>query len=159
MDQCTSHSTDSISDLCSLNNIELLFYPPHASNQLQVLDLLIFAITKRYLAKANRLESTNIQSEHLINILQSFYQAANPPNIIASFRNSGISVVYEDGILLVRITPETCRSLLVSLDLMLALAEEETSDDMDNEDFIDFLRSNQELYSGWNDSESGFVSE
>jgi hypothetical protein len=51
-----------------------VFFPAHASNQLQALDFSIFGATKRLIARVNRTDRSNIQTKHitLLNIIQAF---------------------------------------------------------------------------------------
>jgi hypothetical protein len=90
IDGCTSHDSDLVYDLCLDHNIDIIILPAHASNQLQMLDLSIFGITKKYLSDFNRLDSLSIQSLHIAKIYSAFITAALPHNIVQSFRNGGI---------------------------------------------------------------------
>jgi hypothetical protein len=114
MDNCTSHSGDDFEEMCTENGIIPILIPPHSSNQLQMLDLSIFGVTKRYIARANRLEKVNIQTNHIHTVLQGFYSAATPANIVASFLNWGISLTMdpETRAILCTINPQAARCLL-----------------------------------------------
>jgi hypothetical protein len=111
LDNCSPHTNDDFNTLCSEFGVIPVFLPPHSSNQTQVLDLSIFGLTKRLIAHINRVEDTNIQSDHIAKVVCSFMSAASPMNIIKSFRNAGISLAVEHGTLLCKITPETARCL------------------------------------------------
>jgi hypothetical protein len=113
MDNCPAHRGEKFDQLCALHRIIPVWLPPHSSNQLQMLDLCIFGVTKRLIFKANKLEKVNLQSDHIIRILDGFMAAAVPRNVVASFRNAGISVMLDDDrVLRCKITPETARCLL-----------------------------------------------
>jgi hypothetical protein len=92
LDNCSAHFGPDISQLCTAHNVHLLFIPPHSSHFLQCLDVCIFGLTKRIISSLNRTEDVNIQTQHLIKMVNGFLAAATPTNIIKSFKNAGISV-------------------------------------------------------------------
>jgi hypothetical protein len=117
LDNCTAHSGELFHGLCNEHNIVPVFLPPHSSNQLQPLDLCIFGLAKAYIGRVNKFEKVNVQTDHILRILKGFHNAASPPNITATFRNAGISLILvsdeaEDPLCLCKITPETARCLL-----------------------------------------------
>jgi hypothetical protein len=114
MDNCTAHSGEAFDEMCAEHMIKPIFIPPHSSNQLQMLDLSIFGVTKRHIARVNKLERVNIQTNHIHEILQGFYASATPANIVASFRNGGVSLFMdvETRAILCKITPDTARCLI-----------------------------------------------
>jgi hypothetical protein len=115
VDNCTAHRGQDFDVLCQAHNVLPIWLPPHSSNQLQPLDLCIFGVTKRFLCRANKLEKVNLQTGHIVNILESFMTAAIPRNIIAAFRNAGISLLMDaDRTMRSHITPETTRCVLGS---------------------------------------------
>jgi hypothetical protein len=61
-----------------------------------MLDLCIFTVTKRLIARANKVEKVNLQSDHIIRILNGFMSGAVPHNIVQSFRNARISLILDD---------------------------------------------------------------
>jgi Asp-tRNA(Asn)/Glu-tRNA(Gln) amidotransferase C subunit len=61
-----------------------------------MLDLLILQVTKRHIARVNKLKQVNIQTNHIREILQEFCTIATPANIVSSFRNSGVSLFMDD---------------------------------------------------------------
>jgi hypothetical protein len=97
MDNCTAHTGPIFDESCAVHNVTPIFLPPHASNQLQMLDLCIFGVTNRHIAKVNELGKTSIQTTDIHRIRQGFYSTAMPANTVASFRNDGASLVMEDG--------------------------------------------------------------
>jgi hypothetical protein len=68
-----------------------IWLPAHSSNQLQPLDLCLFGILKRLISRLNKIESVNIQSDHIARVYCSFFSAATPMNIIKSFKNGGLN--------------------------------------------------------------------
>jgi hypothetical protein len=119
MDNCTAHEGEEFRQMCQESNIIAIFLPPHSSNQLQMLDLSIFGVTKRMIARVNKLEKVNVQTTHIHQILQGFYSAATPANIVASFRNAGVSLAIkaETRETICAITPQTARCLIHPMDL------------------------------------------
>jgi hypothetical protein len=120
MDNCTAHSGDLFQSLCHDNHIVPIFIPPHSSNQLQPLDVSTFGVAKAYISRVNKLEKVNIQTDHIVRILKGFHLAASPPNIIATFRNAGISITLDLGPngepqCVVKVTPETARCVMQPL--------------------------------------------
>jgi hypothetical protein len=144
LDNCTAHSGAVSEELCALHDIHRLFLPPHSSNQLQMLDLCIFGVTKRIISRINRLEALNVQSAHIGQVVCSFLSAASPMNVAASFRNGGISLIQDHrGMPICRVTPETTRCLLDpdSLLVLPGIPEDETGDEDDDlEIWIDGIR-------------------
>jgi hypothetical protein len=139
MDNCPTHHGHIFAELCQNHGIVPIWLPPHASNQLQMLDLCIFGLTKRAIMRANRLEKVNIQTDHIVRVLESFMSAAVPHNIIKSFANGGISLILDgDRVIRCQITPHTTRCLLGSpFDLELPPG---TSDDQDDPDIEVYLQ-------------------
>jgi hypothetical protein len=95
MDNCTAPSGEG-DEMCAEHMVTPIFIALHSSNQLQMLDLSIFGVVERRIARVNKLEQVNIQTNHIHEILQGFYAAAAPANIVASFRNGGVSLVMDN---------------------------------------------------------------
>jgi hypothetical protein len=115
MDNCSSHSGEIFRVLCNENGIIPVLLPPHASNQLQMLDLCLFAVTKRKIEYLNQAIKKTSPIHHIVTVTNGFISAATPENIVASFRNGGVSLVLDDGGLIrCQITPTTARCLLQS---------------------------------------------
>jgi hypothetical protein len=56
MDNYTAHAGDAFLEMCRDANVRLILLPPHSSNQLQMLDLCVFGVTKRLIARLNKLD-------------------------------------------------------------------------------------------------------
>jgi hypothetical protein len=112
LDNCSSHHGAAFHQLCIENRIECVWLPPHSSHLLQVLDLSLFGVTKKFLNRLNSGESKYIQANHIIRVLDCFHSAACPGNITGSFRLGGISVMLDDKIPRCIITPQTARRVL-----------------------------------------------
>jgi hypothetical protein len=63
-----------------------LLIDPHGSNLMQQLDLSTFDITKRIICRVNQMESVNVQSAHIAQVVGSFLSPSSPPNIVGTFR-------------------------------------------------------------------------
>jgi hypothetical protein len=155
-DNCIAHSSDVIDELLLDHRIIPLPLPPHSSSQLQPLDLSLFGITKRLISRANKLESHNVQTEHVCKVLSSFYSASTPLNIIKSFKSAGIGVYFENGFLMTRIDRNTARCIIASsidrndeAEQLEKISEEETIDNDENvpiyiQEFIRFVQRENE---------------
>jgi hypothetical protein len=146
LDNCSAHTTGDFRDLASDHHIIPIFLPPHSSNQTQVLDLSVFGITKRLIARVNRIQDANIQGFHIAQVVCSFMSAVNPVNVVQSFKNAGISLLNTGDGLLCVVTPETARCLMEP-DKVLTRPDlfpheeldDETEDDDIDEDVLDSL--------------------
>jgi hypothetical protein len=146
MDSCTAHAGDDFHALCVESGVELVLIPPHSSNQLQMLDLCVFGVTKRLIARTNKLEKCNVQTAHIVSILNGFNAAACPYTIGASFKNAGISLIMDDArTLRCQIRPHTARCLITSsaLDARLPEVAEEEEDNPEEEDDPDEVAYSQ----------------
>jgi hypothetical protein len=95
------------------NNIVPVFIPSHSSNQIQPCDLCVFGVTKRLIVHLTKLDEMNVQSIHIAKLLSAFHSACNPVNVVASFRNAGISCRFgPEGSPACFVNVEECRCLL-----------------------------------------------
>jgi hypothetical protein len=104
-----------------------VFLPPHASNQLQPLDLCIFGPTKTLIRRINvATRDENIQSVHIGKVIEGVFKASSPDNIKSAFHMAGIvlEVVLEADPRNGKVRPRTyckvdrsaCRKLLPGLE-------------------------------------------
>jgi hypothetical protein len=94
--------------LCQSHHVVPIWLSPHSSNQLQMLDLCMFGVMKRFINCANHPDKVNIQTIHIVSIPESFLSAAVPHNIVAGFGNAGVSLLMdEDRITRCNVTPDT----------------------------------------------------
>jgi hypothetical protein len=114
MENCTAHSGEAFDEMCAEHIVTPIYIPRHSSNQLQMLSLSIFAVTKQHIAGFNKLEQVNTETNHVNEILQGFYASATPANIVASFRNVTLSLLMDvqTRAILCKITPERARCLI-----------------------------------------------
>ena len=82
------HNSDRFHD--PVDNVILHFMPPHTSDQVQPLDLGVFAIQKRFMSSYAPHKKYSDQTRQLIKVLVSVQRACVPPVIIAAFRRAGI---------------------------------------------------------------------
>jgi hypothetical protein len=112
LDNCTSHDTVKLAEISGVHRLLPVPLPPHSSNQLQALDLSIFGVTKRHLARVNRMEGLNVQSKHIAQVVCAFMSAAVPVNIVQSFRNAGVILAVVDNKVFCKVEPRQARCLL-----------------------------------------------
>ena len=89
------HHSAAFEAMCEEENIILLFYPPHSSDQLQPCDLGLFANQKRWSGNITVDSRLNRQTKQAIKILDSLGMAATPKNITGAFRKSDIVNRYD----------------------------------------------------------------
>jgi hypothetical protein len=94
LDGCTAHFPDVVLDACLEHGILFLPLPAHASDQLQPLDLGIFAIQKGGMGRVHPGSWLNTQTQQICHILGAWIAAATPPNITSAFAQAGITVHY-----------------------------------------------------------------
>ena len=97
LDGCSAHSTDFFLEECLYNGITIFELPAHASDQVQPLDLGVFAIQKRATKKVRPAQRFSEQSKELITICSSWQQVATPTNISAAFAEAGLTKMQLDG--------------------------------------------------------------
>jgi hypothetical protein len=80
----------------------------------------------------NKLEKANLQTFHLVTILESFMSAAVPRNVAAAFKNGGISLrMNPERTVRCSITPETSQCVigLPFRDALIEPAQEEGAEE------------------------------
>ena len=71
-------------------NVEVLFIPPHSSDQVQPLDLLIFNLQKLWKSRITLEKSYSYQTKQIIEAYNSLYMASAPHYVKSSFERAGI---------------------------------------------------------------------
>ena len=89
------HHSPPFEAMCQEENVVLMFYPAHTSDQLQPCDLGLFGNQKRWQANISLDQRLNTQTKQCIRILDSLRLATTPKNIIGAFRKSGIVNKYD----------------------------------------------------------------
>lgn len=152
LDNCSAHYGPDITALANQNNLHFLYIPPHSSHFLQCLDVSVFGITKRLIANINRVEKVNIQTEHMIRLVNGFLAAAVPTNIIKSFKNAGISIARTGRDIRCKVTPETVRlfnaQALFDRHSRFVEEEEEHEDDVARMDMEGYVANCLDVMSG-----------
>jgi hypothetical protein len=90
MDGCSTHLSDEFCDLCLEYGVEIELLPAHTSDQLQPLDLGIFAIQKQAMGRIHPPPWVNPLTAQLQKILGSFRAVTVRPNVVAAFQQGGI---------------------------------------------------------------------
>ena len=110
MDNCSSHRSDDIVELCEENNVELIYFVPNSTHIFQPLDLCFFASFKARIRSAIP-EDTDKQTVRLLAILQSWDAASQVRTIQASFEMAGfIYNIVAGNVLVVSFSREMVRS-------------------------------------------------
>ena len=103
MDNCTCHESNECYTQAVRNDLEFVWMPSHASDQVQILDLGIFHVAKLSQQKV----STKIlgpdpseQSYQLLRMLHGYRLATSPDKVIAAFRRAGITIQADEDMVL-----------------------------------------------------------
>jgi hypothetical protein len=128
LDGCSAHDGDFFRDVCMEHHVVPFPIPPHSSSQVQPLDLCVFGVTKRLMTRLDKMDEANVQSVHVASLFSAFHSGCNPVNVIASFRNAGIAVHLDDGMLMCRVDIEECRCLLGQVGLFSTSAQEDLAE-------------------------------
>ncbi|OHT04668.1 hypothetical protein TRFO_27741 [Tritrichomonas foetus] len=94
MDGLSVHGNSEFQEMCNENNVIIKFIPAHTSDQIQVLDLGIFANQKRWMHNLNYDDEYTWQTMQVMRMFDSFRMACSPKNIIAAFRRAGMISTY-----------------------------------------------------------------
>ena len=96
LDGLKQHFSDYFEDECFAFNVDLAVIPPHSSDQVQPLDLLLFSLSKRSISNIRKTEGLSPQTNDIIQLLSSIQSASTTYNIIKSFQRGGI-ITHFDG--------------------------------------------------------------
>jgi hypothetical protein len=96
-------------ELCRIHHAVPCYFSAHPSNQLQPLDLSRFGITKRLIARANKLPAVNIQTKHIPSVVFAFLATAVPLNLVKTFTLSGICLVADAETLFYTLRPDRAK--------------------------------------------------
>jgi hypothetical protein len=117
IDNCTAHTGAEVDEWCEGHGIRVCPLPPHSSNQVQPLDLSTFGVTKRLIARVNRMENVNVQSAHIAQVVSAFMSASSPLNVVGTFLSAGIALsLGAGGRFFCRVARERARCLLAPFD-------------------------------------------
>ena len=89
------HHCETFETLCEDENIVVVYYPAHTSDQLQACDLGLFSNQKRWMSNISVDKDLNRQTKQAIRVLDSLRMASSPKNIIGAFRRGGIVNRYD----------------------------------------------------------------
>lgn len=113
MDGFGCHQTERFLELAAEENIITKFIPPHTSDQLQPLDLGIFANQKRWQGNITVDADLNRQTKQIIKSCDSYRMATTPKNVIGAFRKGGLVTWLDDTtlLLMIRVDPSLATAL------------------------------------------------
>ena len=97
IDGCSAHFSDYFWDECTYYGVFVFVEPPGSSDQLQVLDIGLFGIQKKSIKKVNVRKDVNEQTKMLVEILNSWENAAHASNINSAFEQAGFSKYQLEG--------------------------------------------------------------
>ena len=96
-------------------NLKVVFLPPHSSDQTQPLDLGVFGQMKRFSSNYKNHSDVSAQTNQIIKILHSLWQASSPDNVMSAFRAAGIiaipNVSFNDNLFLSKVARSCCSSV------------------------------------------------
>ena len=118
MDGFGCHTSEEFLELAEQENVICKLIPPHTSDQLQPLDLGIFANQKRWQSNVSVDQELNRQTKQIIKICDSYRMATTPKNVVSAFRKGGL-VTWLD---------EESLTLMVRVDPSFATAVREDDD-------------------------------
>ena len=105
MDGCSCHASEELRVRLQNFGVFLKFFPAHSSDQLQYLDLGIFAVCKLRYSQEYVYSDYSCQTRQLIKIFNGWRAATMPDNVIAAFRRGGLLVEWseERGMLMAKV--------------------------------------------------------
>jgi hypothetical protein len=90
LDGFSGHVSEPIEEACIYYGVPMLRIPAHTSDQVQLLEVGLFALHKSESRRMQTLLDLNVQTLKLIRMLCDFQKAATPINVIGAFRRAGI---------------------------------------------------------------------
>jgi hypothetical protein len=96
-DGCSAHSGDWVEEEALWHGIEYVTLPPHSSDQVQPMVLGIFAVQETEVARCRPHPGLNPQSRKIIKMVDGYYRATCPDNVIGAFRRAGIASEWDPG--------------------------------------------------------------
>ena len=109
MDGCSCHRDARLDEIFDKHGINVIFLPPHSSDQLQPLDVGIFGNQKAAQARIHCHAPMSQQTQQVIRAVSAFQAVAHPYAITAAFRKAGISTCWRDGNVYVEVTIHTAK--------------------------------------------------
>ena len=110
LDNCSSHKSQDIVDLCEENNIQIVYFVANTTHIFQPLDLCFFAAFKKIIRSFVPEGVEDEQSKRLLKILQSWDDAKKVATIQASFEMAGFVYDLIDNRVVVSFSGEAVRS-------------------------------------------------
>lgn len=99
IDGLRQHYCEYFEDEAFYNRISPIQLPAHSSDQTQPLDLLLFSISKGFVARNTGCKDFSVQSSEVLKLYSAVQAASTTINIIKSFKRSGICTKFENDIL------------------------------------------------------------
>ena len=96
LDGCSCHDQNDINDLTRDDNVIVCFLHAHSSDQLQFLDLGIFAIMKREASATATNARLSVLTRQVIKCYNAWQVVTVPENIVSAFKRGGFSVSWNE---------------------------------------------------------------
>jgi hypothetical protein len=109
LDGLGSHHTAKFLTECETRGIEILPLIPHASDQIQPLDVLTFAMMKQTFSASRFNQLANPQSNKVVRMLGAWFAASAPHHNVEAFMSVGLIPVERDGRFFLTVVPEKAR--------------------------------------------------
>lgn len=109
MDGLGAHHTDKFLADCTARNVKVIFLVPHASDQIQPLDLLTFAVMKQRFSASKFERLSNPQSNKIVRILGAWFAASVPHYNVEAFMSMGLIPEDRGGQIFLKVVPEEAR--------------------------------------------------
>ena len=90
MDGMLSHFSEELDNFCMSHGIIIIQPPPHSSDQVQALDLCIFAAIKSYAPRIKLMSTMNNQTIIIEKVFKSIQMESTTHDIMKSFKRAGI---------------------------------------------------------------------
>ena len=89
LDGCSCHDRARVNTLLAGENVSVQYIPAHSSDQLQFLDLGIFAVMKSHMAYALTDAAFSAVTRHVMRMFNAWQMATTPVNVVNAFRRGG----------------------------------------------------------------------
>ena len=90
MDGCTCHTGGGIEEMLAMQNVCAKLLPAHSSDQVQFLDLGIFAVQKWRYTQVQTHSDLSTQSKQVMRVYNSWHMSTTPSNVISAFERGGL---------------------------------------------------------------------
>jgi hypothetical protein len=90
-DKYTAHTSACFKSNCGQENLVLVCFPAHTTDQCQPLDLISFGALKQHASTKQSVETVSKQTDQILKILNGFFSGTVPHKIVAAFQRADIT--------------------------------------------------------------------